>query len=285
MSNAEFIPDIQVADCEEWLVKLPNESVDLIFVDPPFNLDYRYDDFKDKRAPAEYVAWCGRWLRAAHRVLKPHGTLWVCSGDAFASFIDVAAQIGDGELSTLGTRRAVPGFNRRSWVVWYYTFGMNQANNFTKSHTNLLYYTKHKSKFVFNRDDAAVRHVSARQFNYKDKRANPAGRLPDDTWLIMESQIADQLKPFDDVWLQSRVAGTFHERVEGQSCQMPVPIMERIIRLCSNPDDLVVDFFVGSGVTCSVAQRLGRRSMGCDISPTSVLRAKILCGISGKADS
>jgi len=273
-----LIPEIQRADCLEWLAQIPSGVVDLAFADPPFNQGFEYEEYEDTRDPLDYTEWCQRWIAELHRVLKPNGTCWLASGDAFVSWLDIAATVG-GDLSMLGSRKAKPGFNRRSWVVWYYTFGVNCVKNFTKSHTHLLYYTKHKSNFTFNSDDPAVRHASARQLVYKDKRADPTGRLPDNTWFILEQQIAELLRDMDDVWLQPRVNGTFKERMKGQSCQMPKAVMERIIRLTSNPGDLVIDPFLGSGVTCQVAQELGRRSMGCDIGGESVKRAKQLCGV------
>lgn len=273
----DLTPRLERADCEVWLAALPEGSVDLIFADPPFNIGYKYDEYKDTRVPGEYIAWCNRWLQLCYRALKPDGTLWVASGDAFASFVDVAAQTWL-DLTVLDQTKPKGHFTRRGWIVWYYTFGMNLQKSFTKSHTHLLYYAKDPKRYTFNGSDPAVRHKSARQL-MGDKRANPSGRLPDDTWFIMSDQIKELLQPMDDVWIQSRVNGTFNERVEGQSCQMPRPIMERIIRMTSNPGGLVVDPFLGSGVTCSVAQQLGRRSAGCDNEESSIARAKKLCGV------
>ena len=270
--------DILVQDCEKFLADMEPGSVDLAFADPPFNISYSYEGYDDNLDPLEYVQWCQRWIKAIHRVLKLDGTFWLASGDAFVSYLDMAAQVGN-ELNMLGKRGAAPAFHRRAWCIWYYTFGVNQGKNFTKSHTHLLYYTRHKTKFTFNKDDAEVRHPSARSLVYKDKRANPAGRLPDDTWFLLKEHIDGIIQPYDDVWSESRVAGTFKDRVVGQSCQMPEPLIERIIRLCSNPGDLVIDPFCGSGMTAYVANKLGRHAMTCDIDPSSVKRARTLCGL------
>lgn len=278
MTKKQLTLDIRLQDCEKFLAGIETGSVDLAFADPPFNINYEYEGYDDNLEPREYVLWCQRWIKEIHRVLKPGGTFWLASGDMFVSFLDVAARVGD-SLDMLGKKKAVPGFYRRSWVIWYYTFGVNQGKNFTKSHTHLLYYTKHKDKYTFNKDDTEVRHPSARSLVYKDKRANPAGRLPDDTWFLLKEHIDGIIQPYDDVWSESRVAGTFKHRVTGQSCQMPEPVMTRIIRLCSNPGDLVIDPFCGSGMTAFVANKLGRNAMTCDIDPASIQRANTLCGL------
>lgn len=270
--------EILLRDCEDFLAGLKSESVDLVFADPPWNIGFFYEGYNDNLPAYEYIQWCQRWITEVHRVLKPDGSFWLASGDKFVSFLDMAAQVG-GDLSKLDKRGAKPGFHRRSWVIWYYTFGVNQAKNFTKSHSHLLYYTKHASKFVFNKADPEVRHPSARSLVYKDKRANPAGRLPDDTWFLLKEHIECCLQPFDDVWSESRVAGTFKHRVSGQTCQMPEPILERIIRLCSNPNSIVIDPFCGSGMTAYVANKLGRNAMTCDIDENSIKRARFLCGL------
>lgn len=156
-------------DCIRHLQKLDAGSVDLVFADPPFNIGYEYDEYDDRRTSEDYLNWSGQWISEIHRVIKDDGTFWLAIGDEYAA-----------ELKVLATREA--GFTCRSWVVWYYTFGVHCTHKFTRSHTHLFYFTKHPKKFTFNTDD--IRVPSARQLVYGDKRANPKGRVPDDTWII-----------------------------------------------------------------------------------------------------
>jgi adenine specific DNA methylase Mod len=94
---------------------------------------------------------------------------------------------------------------------------------------------------------------------YNDKRANPAGKMPDDVW---DSFMRD------DVWDSfSRVCGTFKERQGWHPCQMPESLLARIIRVSSNKGDLVLDPFSGSGTTAVVAAKLGRHYTGIELSP------------------
>ena len=116
------------------------------------------------------------------RVLKPDGTFWLAIGDEFAAEMKVMLQR---EL----------GMTCRSWVVWYYTFGVNCKNKFSRSHAHLFYMVKDPQTFTFN--TLAVRVPSARQLVYGDKRANPTGRLPDDTWVLGAPPDTWTLRPQD----------------------------------------------------------------------------------------
>ena len=128
-----------------------------------------------------------------------------------------------------------------------------------------------RSRFTFNAD--AVRVPSARQTTYADRRANPLGKLPDDTWVLRPQEDGRLFRPEDDTWYVSRVCGTFKERGE-HPCQMPEAVLERIVRVASNPGDLVLDPFAGSGTTLAAAKKLGRDYYGIELSENYVERIK-----------
>ena len=98
-----------------------------------------------------------------------------------------------------------------------------------------------------------------------DRRANPVGKLPDDTWVLRPQEEGEHFRADTDTWCVSRVCGTFKERT-GHPCQMPEGVLERIVRVSSNEGDLVLDPFAGSGTTLAVARRLGRRYLGIELS-------------------
>lgn len=243
---------LQQGDCLECLAALPAGCVDLVFADPPFNIGYEYDVYEDRRQDQDYLDWCRQWISGVHRVLKPDGTFWLAIGDEYAAELKLESQ------------RA--GFLCRSWVIWYYTFGVNCRANFTRSHTHLFYFVKHPRRFTFCADDPAVRIPSARQLVYADSRANPAGRLPDNTWILRPQDLPDGFSADSDSWFYSRVAGTFKERQGFHGCQMPEQLLGRIIRLCSVPGDTVLDPFSGSGTTLAVARKLHRNWIGFELS-------------------
>ena len=123
---------------------------------------------------------------------------------------------------------------------------------------------KDPDNFTFNAD--AIRVPSARQLVYGDKRANPRGRLPDDTWILRPQDLPEGFQPDDDTWYFPRVAGTFKERSGFHGCQMPEQLLGRIIRISSNEEELVLDPFAGSGTTLAVACKLRRKYLGYEIS-------------------
>ncbi|NOT01227.1 MAG: site-specific DNA-methyltransferase [Phycisphaerales bacterium] len=258
---------IHIADCIAGMNRLPAGSVDLVFADPPFNIGYDYDAYDDKREADDYLNWSREWIAGVVRVLKPNGTFWLAIGDEFAA-----------ELKVLCTREL--GLHCRSWVIWYYTFGVHCKHKFTRSHAHLFQFVKDAKDFTFNSLD--VRVPSARELVYGDKRADPAGRVPDDTWMmtpVFPAEVATRdgfiLRPQDiperfpthgDTWFFSRVAGTFKERAGFHGCQMPEQLLGRIIRACSNIGETVLDPFGGSGTTLATAKKLDRRYVGFELS-------------------
>jgi site-specific DNA-methyltransferase (adenine-specific) len=280
---------IHQGDCLELMSRIDEGSVDLAFADPPFNIGYKYDKYHDRQDDQDYLDWCQRWIGALHRVLKPSGTFWLAIGDEYAAELKWLA------TRTLREKFDRPNFIMRSWVVWYYTFGVNCTRKFNRSHAHLFQFIKDEKKFTFNAEEPLVRVPSARALVYGDSRANPTGRLPDDTWVMepagttggkTSGEQADDffrrvtgegwvLRPqdapaafqsMDDTWYYSRVAGTFKERQGFHGCQMPEQLLGRIIRVSSNEGEVVFDPFAGSGTTLAVAKKLGRQFLGTELS-------------------
>jgi DNA modification methylase len=247
--------EIRTGDCVKEMRTILSDSVPLICADPPYNIGKEYENYDDNKPHDEFMAWTHRWIAQAYRTLHPQGALFVFAPDEWVSELDVHC-------------RFTLGLHRQSWIVWHYTFGVACQGRFSRSHTHVLWFTKHSTKFTFNRDAIAV--PSNRQLVYNDKRANPKGKLPDDVWMLTQKAMADCFGPDEDTWLVSRVCGTFKERQKHSSNQIPLPIMERIILACSNPGDLVLDPFLGTGTTGVAAVHHGRRFTGFDISETCV---------------
>lgn len=248
---------ILAGDCVTGMQAMPAESVDLIFADPPVNIGYEYDQYDDSRSTGEYLAWTRQWTAEAIRCLKPTGTMWVAIGDEYAA--EMKTILHDNKLTI------------RNWVIWYYTFGVNTKAKFSRSHAHLLYMVKDSRSFTFN--DSQIRVPSARQLD-GDERADPDGRIPDDTWILRPQDIPESFQPDEDTWHVRRVNGTFRERQGWHTCQMPEQILARIIRACSNAGDTILDPFVGSGTTPAVAKKLGRRFIGFELSVDYAHRAQ-----------
>lgn len=247
-----FRPDtLHNCDCVGGMAKLDAGVVDLAFADPPFNIGYEYDAYDDRLESEKYLDWCRQWTGEVVRLLKPSGTFWLAIGDEYAAELKVMLQREHGLCC-------------RSWVVWYYTFGVNCKYKFSRSHAHLFHMVKDAKNFTFNAE--AIRVPSARQLVYGDGRANPAGRLPDDTWILRPQDFPDGFRADEDTWYFPRVCGTFKERTGWHGCQMPEQLLGRILRACSREGELVLDPFAGSGTTLAVAKKLGRRYVGFELS-------------------
>lgn len=260
----------------------PDNCVDLVFADPPYNIGYDYaGHYHDALPDDEYIDWTQRWIDACARLLKPSGSLYILIGDEYAAEVRV-------HLKKL-EREGQLAF--RNWIVWHYTFGQNCRLKFNRSHAHLFYCVgsgalKRKKRrtgevtyeqvakvkdppFTFNKKAIAV--ASARQTTYNDARANPKGKLPDDTWYLRPQEVeAEGIERYfradEDTWYLSRLCGTFKERLGWHSCQLPEALLERIVKLSSHEDDLVFDPFAGSGTTLAAAAKLNRRWLGCELS-------------------
>jgi len=233
--------NIICGDCIEILGKAKKPTADLIFADPPFNIGYKYDKYYDKVKSKNYIAWTKDWMSACKSVLKPTGSFYIAIGDEYAANVKIIAD----EI----------GLFMRNWIIWHYTFGQQTKNKFARSHTHIFYFVNDKNDFTFN--DWAVRVPSDRQLIYNDSRANPKGKMPDDVWTEY-----------------SRVCGTFNERQLWHPCQMPESLLKRIITASSNPGDLVLDPFIGSGTTAAAALQLDRQYAGIDISKQYVANTR-----------
>jgi DNA modification methylase len=237
---------VYVGDCREVLASLPEASVDLVFADPPFNWDVQYDEWDDARPRQEYLAFTHEWLDACIRVLKNDGSFWVNIPD------DTAAEI----VVHLKAR----GLAMINWCIWHFRFGQHRTGNFIVSKVHVLYFAKNRNSRVWNPDE--ILEPSDRAVIYDDPRTRetkqPGLRVPLDVW-------------YGANW--GRIQGNNKERRPKHQNQIPEIYLERVIRACSNKDQLVLDPFLGSGTTCTIARELARRSIGIEFSKSNAASA------------
>jgi site-specific DNA-methyltransferase (adenine-specific) len=213
----------------------------LIFADPPYNIGVPYGGHYDDRRPRpDYLAWCARWLAACRDIVAADGSLWLV--------------INWPNVAELSRKAGEVGWHLRQWIVWHETFGTYRQHAFGENHRHILWFVRDRRRFRFDAD--SVRVPSARLAVYRDRRANPKGKIP------------------ENVWTFPRVCGTFRERMPGFPTQLPVELPRRCIRAASRPGDLVVDPFSGSATTGVAALEEGRRYVGIELSGTYAARSR-----------
>lgn len=233
------INEVILGDALEVLATFPDESVDLVFADPPYNLDKAYATYDDEKDRDTYLNWCNAWLDQYIRILKPTGSLFVLN------------------LPRWGMHHAVY-LNRRlyfqNWIVWDAL--SEPRGKIMPAHYALLFYTKHPTNFTFNYEE--VGEIDARFYCLRPSCIR---------W--RKARGDDQKEPLTDIWWDvHRIKHRRHR--DYHPCQLPDALMERIIRLTTNPGDIVLDALAGTGTTAVVAARLGRQYIAIDIDPTYV---------------
>lgn len=231
-NHAEPTWEIRCGDCITELAKLKPGTAKLVFADSPYNqgIDYGKGRNADLLSERAYLDWCRKWIAACVRVLTDDGSLWVMISDEYADHFGILL------------REA--GLHRRSWIKWYETFGVNCTNNFNRCSRHIFYCVKNPRRFVFNAD--AVSRPSDRQSKYADSRANPHGKL------------------WDNVWCIPRLVENSRERLPDFPTQLPLALVRPIVLCASQPGDLVIDPFSGSGTTGIAAIQSGRRFVGLE---------------------
>ena len=228
--------EIIAADCVHTLELLPAGCANLVFADPPYNqsIDYGNGAAADKLPDHEYLDRCDRWITGCRRVLADDGSMWVLISHEYAA-----------ELCVLLKQT---GLHWRNTVIWHETFGAQCTRKFSRISRQMLYFTAHRSRFTFNSEAVTV--PSDRQTKYNDRRANPDGKVMGDVWTGIP-----------------RLCKTHKERVPVVPTQLPLALLRRIVGVSSNPGDLVIDPFVGSGTTGVAAVESGRQFVGIDCNP------------------
>jgi DNA modification methylase len=246
--------ELHVGDCLEIVPRLDIRP-SLIFTDPPYNLglDYGLGKKLDLRPEGEYLKWCASWIVMLAETLADDGTIAVMIDNRHqAHFWMFLAEVA--------------GLHFRNTILWCERFGNYTDANFTPSFRFVHVFTKHKSRYTWNGD--AVRIDSDRITVYGDKRAKAEGKVPGNVWAFTGEDAIEHEGIAIDV---PRLVGNATERMNGRfPTQLSLAGVDRIVRACSNPGELVLDPFNGSGTTGEAAILNGRRYVGVDLVPANV---------------
>jgi len=218
--------------------QIPNDSIDLIFADPPYNIGKNFNGRKD-RWPSEdaYLTWSYQWLKLCISKLKPNGSLYVMTATQNMPFFDIFLR----QHLTILSR-----------IIWAYdSSGVQARNYFGSLYEPILFCVKDKDSYTFNSGDILI-----------EARTGATRKLID--YRKPVPTMYNTKKVPGNVWQIPRVRYRMDE-YENHPTQKPTALLYRIIRASSNPGDLILDPFSGTFTTSYVAQALGRNSIGIEI--------------------
>lgn len=228
-------------DSIEWMKTINDESIDMVFADPPYNI--KKADWDDFGSQERYIEWSMRWIEQASRILKPTGSLYVCG------FSEILADLKHPSMRYFSSCR---------WLVWFYRNKANLGKDWGRSHESILHLRK-KDFGHINYDDVRIPygkhtlkypdHPQADSSQYGRKGShwtpNPLGA-----------------KPKDVVEIPTTCNG-MNEKTPHPT-QKPEELLRKLILASSSEGDLVLDPFSGSGTTAVVASQLHRQWLACD---------------------
>jgi len=218
--------------------QIADNSIDLIFADPPYNIGKSFNGYKEKwSSDEEYLKWCYQWLDLCVKKLKPSGSFYVMTATQFMPFFDIYLQT---KLNIL------------SRIVWFYDSSGVQAKKYYGSlYEPILYCVKDTENYTFNANDILIEAKTGAKRKLIDYRKNPP-------------QVYNSEKIPGNVWEYPRVRYRMDE-YENHPTQKPIALLERIIKASSNENDLVLDPFSGTFTTSFVAKQLNRKSIGIEL--------------------
>ncbi|MCY4145546.1 MAG: site-specific DNA-methyltransferase [Chloroflexi bacterium] len=227
-------------DCIKLLRNIPDESVDIAFADPPFNLKKRYSSYRDNLELSQYIEWCNLWLRELVRVTKPTGSIFIHNIPKWLAYFSA-------ELNKIA--------DFKHWIAWD-AMSTPLGKTLLPTHYGILYYAKDATKLKFY--DIRYPHhrcrkcgVLRKDYGGKKSRLHPFGPIVSDVWTDLH-----RIK--------------HNKRRDRHPCQLPIHLLERLLLLSTDEGDVVLDPFMGTGTTAVAAKRLGRNFIGIEIDENYV---------------
>lgn len=228
---------ILVGDCLQGFKKIPDDFFDMTFADPPFNLEKKYSTYKDNLGDDAYLRWCERWISEMIRVTKPSGSIFLHNIPKW--------------LSHYNCMMNGMGVHFRHWIAWDAP-SSPMGKSLQPAHYGILYYVKDPDKckvYELRMPHKRCRtcDVLLKDYGGKKHTIHPFGPLVSDVWTDIHRCKHDRYR-------------------DKHPCQLPVHLLERLILLCTDEGDAVLDCFLGSGTTAIAAKRLGRQFLGMELS-------------------
>lgn len=234
MEMTRFVNQIIQDDAIETMKQIPDNTIDMTFADPPFNLKKSYEHYEDDKEIRDYLSWCKDWLEQMVRITKPTGSIFVHNIPKwltyYASYLNELAYF-------------------KHWIAWD-AMGAPLGKTILPNHYGILWYVKSRD-FKFYDIRAPHRYcrecgAMLKDYGGKKHLAHPFGTLVSDVWT--------------DIY---RIRHA--KRRDEHPCQLPIHLLERLILMSTDENDVVLDPFVGTGTTAIAAKQVGRKYIGIDI--------------------
>lgn len=261
---------IQIDCCDnlQLMSKIKSNTVDLIYCDILYGTGRNFMDYKDLYPMREIIEehYLPR-LKEMHRVLKSTGSIYLQMDYRIIHWVRCMMD----DIFGYG--------NFRNELIWCYNTGGKSKKWFSKKHDNILWYSK-SSKYIFNYDAISEKRGLQKRNNLKKIIENGI------TYFVCRANGKEYRYSendnilLNDWWIDIAQMQQHHPDRTGYYSQKPKELIERIIKASSNEDDLVADFYLGSGTTAEVCKDLSRNFIGCDINPRAVELSKMRCGLS-----
>ena len=227
---------------------IPDKSVATMVTSPPYNIGISYGNtwkngvkveskgkkYSDQKEEQEYREMLRKVIEETKRVLKDDGQI----------FFNIKNRYNDGVITPpFWIMEYFQDMYLKNIIIWNFDWGGSTNKRFCSRYEYVFWFTKKKDKYTFNLEDVKIPALNYRPDRYKSQLKNPT-----------------------DVWKISLVSGNSPERTE-HPAQYPEELIERIIKVSTNPGDLVLDPFMGSGTTAAVAKKLGRNYIDLEQNP------------------
>ena len=245
MSNSVFLQKEEVGnhvlyqgDAIKILKSLPNKSIDLIFIDSPYNIGKNFNGYIEKwETDEKYLNWCYEWIDLCIKKLKDDGSIYLMGATQFIPYFD------------LFLRKRLHILSR---IVWHYdSSGVQAKKYFGSLWEPILFAVKNKKKYIFNSEDILVEARTGSKRKLIDYRK----KIP---------TVYNSKKVPGNVWYFPRVRFRMEEYQEHPS-QKPEVLLNRIIKASSKEGDMILDPFSGTFTTSAVAMKLNRKSIGIEL--------------------
>ncbi|MCM1235258.1 MAG: site-specific DNA-methyltransferase [Ruminococcus flavefaciens] len=230
----------------EHMTQIEDKSVSLVVTSPPYNIDIQYGNktskgkvveskgvkYNDNMDESDYREMLRKVFDECKRVLKDDGSIWV----------NIKNRVIAGAIITpFWIQEFFQDMCLKNLIIWNFDWGGSTNKRFAPRYEFVFWFVKDKDKYTFNLDDVKIPALNYRPDRYKSQLKNPT-----------------------DVWRMPMVSGNFEERT-AHPAQYPEQLIERIILTGSNPGDIIMDPFMGSGTSAVVAKKLGRHYLGYEI--------------------